>query len=181
MPIEYEKRTLISKNERGVLSARLWARGFRRMGIYLQRRVVFDIRPGDEAIWGRLRDDGESTVLTVKEVRADGFVNETETTVGDWDSGLAMITALGFQVRSYQENRRRIYRPEDDGLAEVMIDEWPRLGTVVEVEGQSPESIDYTQSILYLDGLTTDSITQLYRDQGIDVMRTERLAFEDPS
>lgn len=178
MPIEYEKRALITSDERLSLVTRMLDDRFRCEPRRMQRRVVFDVRPGDELIWGRLRDDGDVTVLTIKEVLDDGFVNETETGVDDWETGLRLITVLGFTVRSYQENLRQVFS-HVDYQAEVMIDEWPRLGTVVEVEADSAEELAEVQELLELEHLSTDSITQLYRAQGIDVMHVERLAFEE--
>ena len=88
------------------------------------RRYVYDIVPGDLSKWIRLRDTGEESTLTIKEIHHDGIdgTHEVEVTVSDFEATNKLLALLGFTPKSYQENPRSSY--ELDG-AQVEIDAWP--------------------------------------------------------
>jgi adenylate cyclase class 2 len=68
MPIEFEAKVLDVEPDE--LSDQILGLGGRRVGERLMRRYVYDIRAGDESRWIRLRDDGTTVTLTVKEIAA---------------------------------------------------------------------------------------------------------------
>ncbi|WP_206685992.1 hypothetical protein [Kribbella qitaiheensis] len=72
------------------------------------RRFVYDLAAGDGSKWIRLRDDGTAVTLAVKEIEHDGIdgTTETEVVVGDFETANELLRRMGFEAKSYQENRR---------------------------------------------------------------------------
>jgi hypothetical protein len=48
-------------------------KGGQKLGEKFMRRYVYDIMPGDQAKWIRLRDTGDETTLTIEEITSDGI------------------------------------------------------------------------------------------------------------
>jgi adenylate cyclase, class 2 len=81
MPTEFEAKILDIDPVQVVQL--IIARGGHQAGpTVLLRRYVYDIIPGDESRWLRLRDNGSGSTLTVKEIRHDGIDGTNETEVG---------------------------------------------------------------------------------------------------
>jgi adenylate cyclase class 2 len=91
----------------------------------------------------RLDDDRPVTpTLTYKGPRAASEMKtreEIETTVGDPPSVTTLLRRLGFDPAVIYEKRRETWRL---GECNVCLDELPKLGWFVEVEGPSTEVID---------------------------------------
>ena len=89
----------------------------------------------------------------------DGFKvrEELSTNVADPDALASILESLGFKVT--MEIERRIWQYELDG-ATVRFEEYPRMDTLVEVEG-SPESIENAIRALGLprEGFTSDRLS----------------------
>lgn len=92
----------------------------------------------------RIRDEGETTTLTFKrrvlpdaETTIDS-VHELETTIGDFNTAIAIFKEAGWNYVTYQESRRETWHM---GKAEVVIDEWPWLQPMVEIEAASEEVV----------------------------------------
>lgn len=145
----------------------------------LQRRYVYDITPGDEGKWIRLRDTGSKTTLTVKEIAHDGIdgVQETEVVVSDFNAANELLGKLGFTPKSYQENRRSSFTLVG---VELEIDEWPMIPPYLEIEGPSPDEVYRVAALLGYDKdqLTSENTTKIYARYGIDLMAHERVSFE---
>ena len=100
MPTEFEAKVLeIDPDE---MAETILARGGRRIGEALMRRYVYDIVPGDESKWIRLRDSGSEVTLTVKEIAHDGIdgTRETEVVVSDFDMTDELLRQLGFPPKA---------------------------------------------------------------------------------
>ncbi|HEV7899254.1 MAG TPA: class IV adenylate cyclase [Planosporangium sp.] len=109
----------------------------------LMRRVVFsnnDIQA--RRGWLRLRNQGEKTVLTYKQVAADkaaiDSILEAEVQVGDFDATRVLLEAMGFTAQRYQENYREEWHL--DGVT-FDLDTWPDLPTFLEVEGPDEAAV----------------------------------------
>jgi adenylate cyclase class 2 len=146
----------------------------------LQRRYVYDVEPGNQNKWARIRTNGSKTTMGVKEVfdatTADG-IHEVEVEINDFEQGNKLFESLGMNARSYQENRRTTYMLND---VEVVIDEWPKLQPYIEIEGPSKKAVYDTAHQL---GFTNEDITvkhptEMYREIGIDINTTPELKFE---
>lgn len=86
--------------------------------------------------WIRVRDEGDKTTLTYKQLsnRTIEGTKEIEVVVNDFDKTTDFLLAIGMDNKSYQETKRE--RWELDGV-EVTIDTWPWIPTFVELEGKS--------------------------------------------
>lgn len=181
MPIEYEAKVLdIDPAEVAEKLQRGWP------GIHsrplvdrrLQRRYVYDITPGDESTWMRLRDDGEQTTLTIKKIEHDGIDGtlEWEVEVGDFVLANDMLGMLGFTPRNYQENYRTSFMA---GGVMFEIDEWPMIPPYLEIEGSSKEVVRAAAEKMGFDPdrLTGENTVKVYRRYGIDLLSIKDLNF----
>ena len=177
MPKEYEAKIL--KIDPGAIEARILANGGRRVrGPVLMRRLVYDITPGDESRWLRLRDSGDVTTVAVKQIMHDGIdgTEETEVRVDDFDGMSEILAQLGLTPKSYQENRRTSYRMD---TAELCVDEWPLLPPYLEIESDSRAGVIRAAAILgypkkSLSGLNT---LDIYAACGLDLPTYRWLTF----
>ncbi len=110
--------------------------GAEKIGEKQQRRFVYDLMPKKENLWIRLRTDGQKTTMTLKEIQNDKIdgTKEIEILVDDFDKTKIFLEKLGYEHKSYQENRRTSYIL--DGV-EIEIDLWPLIPPYVEIEGKS--------------------------------------------
>lgn len=105
----------------------------------LRRAIIQNDATGRNA-YLRIRDQGDKTTLTYKVFESLSLhgASEIETTVGDFESAVRILTAVGLKPESYQESRRETWKL--DG-AEVVIDEWPWLKPYIEIEGESEKIV----------------------------------------
>ena len=88
----------------------------------------------------RIRDEGDKITVTYKQFSSrsvDGTF-EIETTVGDFDEAVRLFNAVRLPTTSYQETRREEW--ELDG-AEIVIDEWPWVKPLVEIEADDEAAV----------------------------------------
>jgi adenylate cyclase class 2 len=71
------------------------------------RRYVYDVTPGDQSKWIRLRDTGDETTLTVKGITSDAIdgTREIEVGVDVFAATNALLGMLGLTPKSYQETK----------------------------------------------------------------------------
>jgi adenylate cyclase class 2 len=178
MPIEFEAKVLDVEPDE--LKDRILRLGGRRMGHRLMRRYVYDIRAGDESRWIRLRDSGTAVTLTVKEIAHDGIdgTTETEVVVGDFETTNQLLGRIGFEPKSYQENRRASF---ELGGAQLEIDRWPLIPPYLEIEGRSREHVVEVGSALGYseDELIGENTILVYARYGIDLTTIPDLRFSD--
>jgi adenylate cyclase class 2 len=177
MPAEFEAKVL--DIDPAVMADMIVAKGGREVGpATLQRRYVYDITPGDQSKWIRLRDTGSATTLAVKEISHDGIdgTYEVEVTVGSLEATNELLGLLGFRPKSYQENRRWSFAL--DG-AQLEIDEWPMIPPYLEIEAASPADVVRIAGILGYDQdqLTSENTTKVYRRYGIELSEHELVKF----
>ena len=176
--IEYEVRVLeidvekIKDKLRG-LNATLMEESF-------QRRYLYDFKPVNPNKWFRLRTNGKTTTLTIKNVESskiDG-TRELEIVVDDFDKADEILNELGYTARGIQENKRIKYNLNG---VEIDIDTWPRIPTYLEIEGKSEEEVYNTLDLLDIPrekaiSLNTQSIYKEY--YGIDLSNEPLLSFD---
>lgn len=140
MNIEFEVKFL---SDHDAIRAKLEALGAictRKRG--LMRRYVFYLPALDgNDQWMRVRDEGEYVTLSLKSYDSSkeiDSVEELELRVSDFETMVAMLQKLGYQVGSYVENYREIWSLSD---VLVMLDLWPWLDPLIEVEGTSKEVV----------------------------------------
>lgn len=176
MPVEFEAKVLdVDPDEMADAILRV---GGRRVGDAVMRRYVYDVQAGDQSRWIRLRDTGTSVTLTVKEMAHDGIdgTTETEVVVGDFDTTNDLLGRIGFQPKSYQENRRVSF---ELGGARLELDSWPLIPPYLEIEGDSREHVVEVGNLLGVseDRLTGENTTKVYARYGIDLSGIRDLRF----
>ena len=150
------------------------------IGNWLQKRYIYDFKPKENNKWIRLRTNGKTTTLTIKEItdyKIDG-TKELEITVDDFEKTNQILEKLGYQARSVQENKRIRYIIDD---VEIDIDTWPGINPFVEFEGTNEESIKTVIKKLNMnfeDGTTTD-VQSIYLSSGYQEKDMNNLSFKE--
>lgn len=111
----------------------------------LMRRVLIEEEHHvAERSFIRIRDEGDKTTLTFKrrmladEETTIDSTHEIETTVGDFDTAVNIFAEAGWNYITFQESKRETWLL--DG-AEVVIDEWPWLAPMIEIEADSEATV----------------------------------------
>lgn len=176
MPIEHEAKILDvdpDATERLILD-----KGGQKLGERFMRRYVYDIAPGDQSKWIRLRDTGSETTLTVKRISSDAIdgTHEIEVGVDDFAATNDLLGVLGFTPKSYQETRRTSFAL--DG-AQVEIDSWPQIPPYLEIEAASKDEVLRVAGLLgYTKAdLTGENTIKIYARYGIDLNAFPELRF----
>ena len=111
----------------------------------LMRRVLIE-EPHHtaERSFIRIRDEGDKSTLTFKrrtkpdvETTIDSTY-ELETTVGDFDTAVKIFAEAGWNYITFQEAKRETWHYGD---AEIVIDEWPWLRPMVEIEAATEVAV----------------------------------------
>ena len=146
----------------------------------LQRRYVYDFIPKVDSKWIRLRTNGEKTTLTIKNLvtsEIDG-TQELEIEVDDFEKTNLILNELGYEAKSYQENRRIQYKLNG---VEIDIDYWPNIPTYLEIEGPSEEIVYDTLGKLGFskEESTTRDVEGIYLDYGYNLSEINDLKLEE--
>ena len=148
MPVELECKLRVERHDE-VRSA-LEAAGAEFVGRVAETNTIFDsadgsLRRSERGLRVRsieiLEGRGPGPTLTYKGPRQGGPFKrreEIETGIGDVESAVAMLRALGYIERLVFEKRRETWRI---GACIVELDEVPTLGRFVEIEGPDDGSI----------------------------------------
>ncbi len=133
----------------------------------LMRRVVFvnealESRHG----WLRVRDEGDRVTVSYKQRDSLDIhgTKEIETVAEDFEAITQIIRQLGNWIESYQESKRETWRV---GEVEVVLDEWPWLDPIVEIEGPTAESVEHIATSLgfSMEDAQYGSVMSAYRKQ----------------
>lgn len=176
MPIEHEAKILDidpEATERLILD-----KGGQKLGERFMRRYVYDITPGDQSKWIRLRDTGDEITLTVKQITSDAIdgTHEIEVGVDNFAATNALLGVMGFTAKSYQETKRTSFIL--DG-AQVEIDTWPQIPPYLEIEAGSKDEVVRVAGLLgYTEAdLTGENTIKIYARYGIDLNAVPALRF----
>lgn len=176
MPIEHEAKIL--NIDPDVTEQLILDKGGQKLGEKFLRRYVYDIAPGDQSKWIRLRDTGDEITLTVKQITSDAIdgTHEIEVGVDDFAATNALLEVLGFTAKSYQETKRTSFIL--DG-AQVEIDTWPKIPPYVEIEAGSKDEVVRVAGLLgYTEAdLTGENTIKVYARYGIDLNAIPALRF----
>lgn len=175
--IEYELRALdVDQKD---IESKLRKLGARYVTTHNFRRHVYEVIPQKKGRWVRLRTNGKTTTLTIKQISADTVdgTQEWETSVDDFEQTHKMLELMGLRSKGYQENTRVEYSL--DGV-EVCIDQWPDIPAYVEFESSNEERIYACATKLgfrsgELTGMNTEKI---YLKHGIDISNKATLEFK---
>jgi predicted adenylyl cyclase CyaB len=115
---------------------------------FLQKRIVYSFgMQGEIYKWMRVRDEGDKVMINYKLRTLNEHAEEVETEVGDFESIKKILSLLGFEPNSYQENFREVWIFRD---VEISIDTWPFLEPVCEIEAENENLINEVSEILNL-------------------------------
>lgn len=142
------------------------------IGDWLQVRNCYDFTPVRPNSWIRLRTNGQTTTLTIKEVNStqiDG-TKECEIIVSDFQTTDELLNKLGYTARSRQENRRIQFVLDN---VEIDIDFWPFIPPFVEFEAENQKQIESVCKKLGIDFCDTTSIDveKIYNLYGYDLAK----------
>lgn len=177
MKTEYEVRILEIDFEEMI--QKVEALGATKVGIYHQKRFVYDFVPAQKGRWIRLRSNGKETTLTIKEIkslRIDG-TEELEVVVSDFEDTNEILNKLGYQPRTFQENFRIEYTLNGINFD---FDKWPMIPAYLEIEGASEEEVIKMVHELGIDEerITTMDVDRLYSEKyGLELDTIKKLSF----
>ncbi|MEV6448482.1 class IV adenylate cyclase [Amycolatopsis sp. NPDC051716] len=179
---EYEARFVHVDVER--VAVQLAACGAKQVSARtLMTRVIFE-NPhiAGKRGWLRLRQEGETTMLTYKQATGASStvdsVLEVQTPVGDFAATYSLLEAVGFTPVRHQESYREQWVL--DGVT-LDFDEWPDLPPFLEVEGPDEEAVQLVAKRLGLsfDEAKFGSVDELYLSElGRDILQEARLTFQ---
>ncbi|MBK8269765.1 MAG: class IV adenylate cyclase [Planctomycetes bacterium] len=162
MPTELESKIHVESHEQAREKLRLGSATF--IGSVLEINRILDRDDGELLKTGcglRVRSittqsgDTPKSTLTYKGVRIPGKFKqreELETQIDDADALVSILGALGYRPKIIFEKRRETWRL---GPCNVELDELPKLGLFIEVEGPNEASIDEVLALLDLTGRTS--------------------------
>lgn len=118
----------------------------------LMKRKNFDYpdhRLEKVGAWVRIRDEGDKTTLSYKQLaeRTVQGTKEINLVIDDFDSATGILEAIGLHQTSYQETRRESWVL--DG-SQIELDEWPWAKPYLEIEADSEARIIATAKLLGL-------------------------------
>ena len=109
---------------------------------FLQKRMPFNLPKEKHSPnkFVRVRDEGDKITLSYKSFEGNKIEDQKEIclVVNDFDDAVELLKAIGCEPKSFQESKRELWKL--DGV-EIMIDTWPFLEPLVEVEGKSEEEV----------------------------------------
>ena len=175
--IEYEVRVLEINPEE--IKEKLSKLGATLVEDSFQRRYLYDFNPVLPNKWIRLRTNGKTTTLTIKDVSSDKIdgTKELEIEVDDFEVANEILHELGYNPRGIQENKRIKY---DLNGVEVDIDTWPGIPTYLEIEGKSEEEVYSTLEALEIprEKATSLDVQNIYEQiYHINMKENQNLSF----
>lgn len=177
MNIEYEVRVLEIDHDEMVKKLESLGAEFKFEA--LQQRYVYDLKPKADNKWIRLRTNGKTSTITIKDVEAktvDG-TKELEIQVDDFDKANELLEVLGYKNRGFQQNKRTQYIL--DGV-EIDLDKWPLIPEYMEIEGKSESDVYNCLKKLGIEKtqIVTLDVASIYTHYGYDGEHLADLNFE---
>jgi adenylate cyclase class 2 len=176
VPIEHEAKILDIDPD--TIERHILDKGGHKLGERFMRRYVYDITPGVDGKWIRLRDNGNRTTLAVKEITSDAIdgTHEVEVSVDDFTATNSLLEVMGFSAKSYQETKRVSFTL--DG-AQLELDTWPRIPPYLEIEAATKADVIRVAELLgYTEAdLTGENTIKIYARHGIDLNTIRELRF----
>lgn len=167
MNTEYEVKVLEINHDECV--AKLEAIGAKRTIDAIQERYIYDLIPQHPKKWIRLRTNGETTTLTLKDLREETIdgMREIEIEVDDFKKTHELLLSLGYKSKGFQQNKRVQYIL--DGV-EIDLDHWPHIPEYMEIEGSDEESVRCMIVRLGVDEdkVTTMDVDSVYKHYGFE-------------
>lgn len=129
----------------------------KKVGTFNFKRIIYLVKKDKKAVsWLRLRTDGKTHSMTLKEQFGSGLTqtNEFETKIEDFKEA-ARILSRAFKKSIYEENTRIEYSLKG---VQITIDKWPYIPWLVEIEGPSEKQVMKTYKTLKIKGRPVGNI-----------------------
>ena len=177
MKTEFEVRILDISFE--AMIQKLKEVGAKQVGVFCQKRYIYNFMPLRKGQWVRLRSNGQKTTLAIKEIKTQSIdgTKELEIIVSDFEDTNLILEKLGYKAQNFQENFRITFTFDN---IEIDLDKWPMIPSYMEIEGKSEEDVYKFLNILGIDpkGVTTMDVETLYKEKyGIDLNAIPHLKF----
>jgi len=156
----------------------------------MKRALIEEPHHRAELAFIRIRDEGDKTTLTFKrKTKPDGettidSTHELETTVGDFDTTVKIFAEAGWEYVTFQESKRETWKYND---VEIVIDEWPWLNPMIEIEASSVDAVQKTAAELGFDwnDAVFGSVDVVYHREfpnmtGRGIIDVKEARFDDP-
>ena len=120
--------------------------------MFKQKRVNFYLPEGQEikGAWLRVRDENDKITMSLKITGNNKSIDsqkEIELIVNSYENALTFLKTIGARKKSFQETKREIW--EIEGV-KLMIDIWPFLEPILEIEGKNEIEVKKTAKKLGL-------------------------------
>jgi len=135
----------------------------------------------------RVRDEGDKVTMTYKQGHNSGVITdpkEIEIVVSNFEDAVSILENAGLKGSSYQETKRETWKLGD---TEVVIDEWPWLEPLAEIEGPSEARVKEVASSLGFDwkDVLIGAVTQAYQKKyphgdSAQLVNVPRVTFDEP-
>jgi len=132
---------------------------------FLQKRIPFDLPKGNFDLnkFVRVRDEGDKVTLTYKHFEGKKIEDQKEINleISNFNDAIEILELIGCRKISYQETKREIWKLNG---VEIMIDTWPFLEPLVEIEGKSEKAVKKVSEKLGFDYRKAifSSVTKIY-------------------
>lgn len=129
----------------------------------IMRYTVFKHPSGIYNRYIRIRDEGDKVTMTSKENLKKEFVTEYEVEIDSYDMGIKIFKSLGCKPRYAIEKTRETWSiPTVSSKNEIVIDGYPGLLPIIEVECENVETLNHIVGLLNLKDKKHSSVTDMY-------------------
>lgn len=137
--------------------------------MFNQKRTVFNLPKGHEIQggWLRVRDESDKITMTLKIMESNGTIEgqkEIELIINSYENAVILLKAIGAEEKAVQESKRELWKLDE---VELMIDLWPFLEPVLEIEGKNEAEVKKIAEKLGFDWNTAifNSIDYVYSEK----------------
>lgn len=111
--------------------------------MFNQERTVFNLPKGHEIEggWLRVRDEAGKITMSLKIMESNGSMEgqkEIEVTVDNYENAVNLLETIGAEKKAVQETKREVWELDE---VEVMIDWWPFLEPIIEIEAENEDKV----------------------------------------
>lgn len=108
-----------------------------------QKRTTFNFPKGNEIEGGflRVRDESDKITMTLKIIKSQNSIDsqkEVELKIDDYENAVLFLKTIGAKEKAFQETKRELWKVNN---VEIMIDWWPFLEPIIEIEGKNEKEV----------------------------------------
>jgi len=137
--------------DKDAIRERLRAKGFALIHPeYMMRRTAFKPPENVDASFGRVRQEADCVTISLKRMRERSLSGNKELCIrtDSYDAAVEFMKEIGMTQKAYQETRRELWQKNS---TEVVIDTWPGLKPLVEIEAPDEDAVKVAATELGFD------------------------------